>query len=490
MAEVVGNSVDGYGVKGASTNGVGVVGETASQFTAVWGHGIGKGPGLLGSSYQGYGVLGKSTLGHGVVGETYNENGMAVWGTNQNVSGHSPAVMGDTYGRGPAVRGHSSYGYGVEGIGGRSVPGVVGRSVTGLGVHGLAHGAGQAGVVGEHTAPSAADPVGVRGRVASPGGTGVEGHGGIDGIGVSGRGIGELGIGVQGGGDIGVLASTRTGTALEARVTHVAGPPAVGAKAAAFYGPVEVFGNLTVSNGNKPFKIDHPLDPENRYLLHSAIESSERKNVYDGVAQLDEEGTAWVDLPEWFEALNGDFRYQLTAVGGAAPNLHVAEEVSENRFKIAGGEGGMRVCWQVTGTRKDPWAAANPFEVEQDKPQEERGRYLEPALYGAPEEQSVMRARLGEERLREEPPRVEPEIPERPPEEPPQPPAMPPDFDVVRQHEEHRQQIEELNRSRLEEEQQRQIDELREQIEEQKRGRVEEEIDDLRRQIKKLKRQR
>jgi hypothetical protein len=50
----------------------------------------------------------------------------------------------------------------------------------------------------------------------------------------------------------------------------------------------------------------------------------------------------------------------------------------------------MKICWQLTGTRKDPWAAANPFEVEQEKPQEERGRYLEPSLYDAPEEQRVM----------------------------------------------------------------------------------------------------
>jgi hypothetical protein len=169
----------------------------------------------------------------------------------------------------------------------------------------------------------------------------------------------------------------------------------------------EFQGDLTVVNGNKPFTIDHPLDSQNKYLLHNAVESPERENVYDGLARLDEDGEAWVELPEWFEALNGDFRYQLTAVGRAAPNLHVAEEVSENRFKIAGGEEGMKVCWQLTGSRKDPWAAANPFEVEQEKREEERGRYLEPSLYDAPEEQRVMM----------EPPRPEAvEEEQRPPE--------------------------------------------------------------------------
>ena len=164
---------------------------------------------------------------------------------------------------------------------------------------------------------------------------------------------------------------------------------AEGSIAGLFAGEVDVFGDLTVISGNKAFKIDHPLDPQNKYLLHNAVEAPERKNVYDGLARLDEDGEAWVELPEWFEALNGDFRYQLTAVGGSAPGLHVGEELSENRFKIAGGEEGMKVCWQVTGSRKDPWAAANPFEVEQEKPEEDRGRYLDPSLYDAPEEQKV-----------------------------------------------------------------------------------------------------
>jgi hypothetical protein len=202
---------------------------------------------------------------------------------------------------------------------------------------------------------------------------------------------------------------------------------------------VDVNGDLTVT-GNKPFKIDHPLDPQNKYLLHNVVESSERKNVYDGVAQLDEDGAAWVDLPEWFEALNGDFRYQLTAVGGPAPDLHVAEEISENRFRIAGGEGGMKVCWQLTGTRKDPWAAANRFEVEQEKPEEERGRYLHPGLYGAPEEQRVMRG-----------PRVEAVEEEQ---RPPQPSGI--DF------------------ARLEEEELRRLDEWRQIVEEQRREMEEE----------------
>ena len=135
-----------------------------------------------------------------------------------------------------------------------------------------------------------------------------------------------------------------------------------------------------------------------------------------------------IELPEWFEALNGDFRYQLTAIGGSAPNLHVAEEISENRFKIAGGEEGMKVCWQVAGSRKDPWAAANPFEVEQEKREEERGRYLDPSVYGAPEEQRTFLEPIAAA--------VEEE----------QQAAEPSGLDLVRPEEEHRRRINELLR--------------------------------------------
>lgn len=130
------------------------------------------------------------------------------------------------------------------------------------------------------------------------------------------------------------------------------------------YGGLIVFGNLSVSNGSKNFRIDHPLEPESKYLIHASIESSERKNLYDGVATLDQRGRAVVELPSWFEALNDQFRYQLTPIGGPGPDLHIAEEIVNNRFTIAGGRAAQRVSWQITGVRRDRWAAANPFQVE------------------------------------------------------------------------------------------------------------------------------
>lgn len=149
-----------------------------------------------------------------------------------------------------------------------------------------------------------------------------------------------------------------------------------------FTGPVHVNGTLSKTAG--AFRIDHPLDPGNKYLQHSFVESPDMMNVYNGNATLDPDGTAQVTLPRWFEALNRDFRYQLTALGAPGPNLHVAGEIEGNAFTIAGGEPGMRVSWQVTGIRQDAHARAHRIEVELDKPAHDRGRYLDPEAHGRP----------------------------------------------------------------------------------------------------------
>jgi hypothetical protein len=325
--------VGGDGIHGeASGNRIGVQGRSVSG-TGVGGVAV-SGRGVRGTSDTGIGVRATSIQSIGVFGDSFSSPG--VQGMSQQSNG---------------VDGFSTSGSGVSGFSATG-SGASGFSTTGIGVSGNSDFIGVAG-------SCSGSGAGVRG--VSPSGPAVNG--------ISTSGSGVFGFSTSG---IGVVGNSNTG------------------HAGVFLGPVEVRGDLTVVNGNKPFKIDHPLDPQNRYLLHNAVESSERKNLYDGVARLDEKGAAWVVLPEWFEALNGDFRYQLTAIGGSAPGLHVTEELSENRFKIGGGVEGVKVCWQVTGVRKDPWAAANRFEVEQEKREEERGRYLEPTLYGAPEERRVI----------------------------------------------------------------------------------------------------
>ena len=108
-------------------------------------------------------------------------------------------------------------------------------------------------------------------------------------------------------------------------------------------------------------------------------------NIYNGNVVLDANGEAWVELPAYFEALNKDFRYQLTAIGAPGPNLYIAQEISGNRFKIAGGSPGMKVSWQVTGIRHDPFAEAHRIQVEVEKTGKERGKYIHPKEYGVSE---------------------------------------------------------------------------------------------------------
>jgi len=154
-----------------------------------------------------------------------------------------------------------------------------------------------------------------------------------------------------------------------------------------FNGDVTVTGTLTKGGG--AFKIDHPLDPEDKYLYHSFVESPDMMNVYNGNVVLDQNGHADISLPAYFDALNRDFRYQLTPIGGAAPNLHIAEKIRGNRFRIAGGNSGLEVSWQVTGIRKDAFADAHRVPVEESKPPDERGKYLHPDAFGQPPERGI-----------------------------------------------------------------------------------------------------
>lgn len=110
--------------------------------------------------------------------------------------------------------------------------------------------------------------------------------------------------------------------------THISGPTHISSD-------LHVSGNITKGGGG--FKIDHPLDPASKYLNHGLVESEDMKNIYDGVAILDENGEVTVKLPEWFEAVNQEFRYQITAIGAPSPNLYIKHEISNNRFSIAGG---------------------------------------------------------------------------------------------------------------------------------------------------------
>jgi hypothetical protein len=155
---------------------------------------------------------------------------------------------------------------------------------------------------------------------------------------------------------------------------------------------VVIDGNLnvkgTLSKNAGSFQIDDPLDPANKYLYHSFVESPDMMNVYNGNISTNQRGLATVILPDYFEALNRDFRYQLTVIGQFAQAI-VARKIGHNRFVIRTSKPNVEVSWQVTGVRHDAYADAHRIQVEVEKPSQEQGRYLHPELFGAPVEQAI-----------------------------------------------------------------------------------------------------
>jgi hypothetical protein len=157
-----------------------------------------------------------------------------------------------------------------------------------------------------------------------------------------------------------------------------------------FQAGAEVHGDFTVTNGTKNFQIDHPVDPANKKLRHNAVEGPDYITFYQGRVSLGSDGEATASLPDYFEALNTNVHYQLTCVGGYA-QVYVADEVSNNQFRIAGGTPGLIVSWQITAVRNDPYAARHPYQAEIEKEDEERGRYFDPEGYGAPASMQIGR---------------------------------------------------------------------------------------------------
>ncbi len=289
---------------------------------------------------------------------------------------NTPAVSGRALATGDGsthgVNGFSStnQGSGIFGFSdGSSGAGVQGLNVTtGFGMLGQVFGSSGIGVLGQVLGASGQAVWGENfGSQNSPNGFGPDGVDGISHISV---GSGVAAVNTSDGD--GLFAQSQTGDA------------------GFFLGDVAVHGNLSKSGGS--FKIDHPLDPANKYLYHSFVESPDMKNIYDGNVTTDGQGKAVVQMPEWFESLNRDFRYQLTVIGQFAQAI-VASEMANHSFTIQTDKPNVKVSWQVTGIRQDAWANAHRIPVEQVKSEKERGLYLHPELFGAPVEKSIGAAR-------------------------------------------------------------------------------------------------
>jgi hypothetical protein len=294
---------------------------------------LGISPNNISTALSAMGVQGIGTAGVQGTGEY-----MGVQGTSPNY-----AVFGFTN---PDTGGIGVYGRGLTGVKGRSYTGqaVLGDTDNGTGVKGEAYSDGAAVKA-------------VHGQA----------------FGVNSNGV--VGEASNGGAAYGVWGISSAGYA------------------GIFSGKALVTGTLTKGGG--AFKIDHPLDPANKYLYHSFIESPDMMNVYNGNVTTDANGDAEITLPDWFEALNRDFRYQLTVVGQFAQAM-VASKIAANRFTIKTDKPDVEVSWQVTGIRQDAFANKNRIPVEEDKQADERGLFLHPEEHGKPDALGVQYARMAE----------------------------------------------------------------------------------------------
>jgi hypothetical protein len=362
------------GLQGVATgsNGKGVYGSANTGSTAM---------GVFGESTQGHGVQGYGVIGvvgngtsWGVYGNCAGTNGIGVNGTALGTNGVAVRATGGAYGvhvttaSGYAFYGEPGPAYGVVAHGSSSGGDFYGGS---SGVYG----AGTTyGVEGIATATSGTI-YGVYGDASSSSsGLGVYGHSAYVGVWGSSPNTAVVAngtyIGVQAGGPTFTSQFGLAGYGSEYGVFGKA-PTTTGN-----YG-VACVGNMLVSGTINPSavvqQVDHPQDPQRKWLSHALMAAPEPLNVYRGTVTLDSAGGATVRLPGYFSAFNRDESYQLTAIGVSAPNLYVAQKASGNRFKIAGGVPGQEVSWQVSGVRRDAYAAAHPLRVETGKSRKDQG---------------------------------------------------------------------------------------------------------------------
>jgi trimeric autotransporter adhesin len=398
-----GNGV--FGISKATSGGIGTIGRSSASS----GHSIGVLGRAVSTTDGAAGVAGSepATSGQvfGVTGTTNSTtNGASgVNGFDLATSGQVWGVGGGTYSTTGGAAGVQGYEYATSGAvygvsGGTAsttdfAAGVFGSepATSGL-VYGVNGGAastsnGAAGVNGVEFATSG-NVFGVSGATSSTTGAGVAGFGNA----TSGFAVGVFGQTQSPAGSGGVFTNLAGGNGLVligegANLAQIFTVDASGN--GNFAGNLNVTGKLTKGSGS--FKIDHPLDPANKYLSHSFVESPDMMNVYNGNITTDRHGLATVLLPDYFEALNGDFRYQLTVIGQFAQAI-VAKKIASNHLVIRTNKPGVEVSWQVTGIRHDAYANAYRIPTEEDKPAAEQGYYLHPEVFGQPASKSIQAA--------------------------------------------------------------------------------------------------
>lgn len=371
--------VNGLRGDAVSTNGRGVYGTASgSQSSAGYFENTGNGTGLtVTARYNGIraeaeqsgssamAIFGKSSStsvdfpGYGVVGESNNERGSGVRGVNRSTAANGYFGAGGTF---------------------------VSLNEGGVGAIGY----GKTGMVGDGEEwggrfwSSYDDMTGLFGFSYGFSGSGIGGEFGTNGP--TGRAIFAKTYANSGqsyGGRFEVESGdARAVYALASATSASATPYGVRGQASTSttgYG-VYAVGDLG-SSGVKTFRIDHPADPANKYLLHYSSESPFPQNFYSGNVTTNASGYAWVELPEYFQSINANFKYQLTVLGKTFAQAIVSEEIQGNRFQIHTNQPGIKVSWRIEADRNDMRIKVRrPKDVE-DKTGVERGLYQHPEYY-------------------------------------------------------------------------------------------------------------
>lgn len=358
-------SAGSTGAFGRSDSGTGVSGQTKSR--------IGVRAAATGTTGSNYGLYATTASGVGLAGFFRNT------GTTPDLTYGTALRVWGAGAKGTEISSRDHAAGAGEFIGYVGVTGASSLADGGAGVLALA-GAGDYGIYA-----LSASPDGQAGFFQNPGGTAVRALS-------SGATVSDFDdYGYTAGGQF----AGRTGVVAASSSSGGFGVVAVQGKgnyALVAIGDVRVNGDLLVNGalykGSGSFRIDHPLDPANKYLSHSFVESPDMMNVYNGNVVTDAMGKAVVELPKYFNALNRDPRYQLTVIGSPA-TAYVLEEVHDNTFSIKTSEPDVKVSWQVTGIRQDAFARVHPIIVEEEKAVADRGHYLHPKELGMSESLAI-----------------------------------------------------------------------------------------------------
>ncbi len=336
----------------------------------------------LSGSTRGVSGHSSSPTGRGVFGEATALTGIAYGGrfesdsaSGRGVYGLVGSASGQTFGG--SFRSHSTQGTGVFGEAIASTGatyGVYGLSAseTGRGVYGVAS-ANAGNNYGGYFITDSGSGRGVYGRAPNNVGVQGEGYTGVAGSTTDGRGVSGFAYGFEQ--NYGILGQSNSQSAY-----GVFG--GLGSSSGSGYG---VYANGdSGASGTKSFRIDHPFDPENKYLVHYSNESPTPQNQYFGVIKTDSKGFAWVALPDYFEEINKDIKFQLTVVDESEDFIlaKVSKKVQANRFQVRTSKPNVEVSWMVVGTRNDLYCRSKAITDVRPKEGSEVGTYQHPELYG------------------------------------------------------------------------------------------------------------